>query len=93
MQEQTEKIGDGTHPCSTLFIANLGPNCTEDELRQILSQYPGFNTLKVRARGGMPVAFADFEVHCSVLNYTADIEFHLSFGRINVCIIFILTGC
>ncbi|XP_019198535.1 PREDICTED: protein WHI3 isoform X3 [Ipomoea nil] len=59
--QSIEKIGDGTHPCSTLFIANLGPNCTEDELRKILSQYPGFNTLKVRARGGMPVAFADFE--------------------------------
>lgn len=26
------------------------------------ARYPGFNTLKVRARGGMPVAFADFEV-------------------------------
>lgn len=25
-------------------------------------RYPGFNTLKVRDRGGMPVAFADFEV-------------------------------
>ncbi|CAH9088593.1 unnamed protein product [Cuscuta europaea] len=59
--EQAEKTGDGTQPCSTLFIANLGPDCTEDELKQILSQYPGFNTLKVRARGGMPVAFADFE--------------------------------
>ncbi|KAL7222063.1 hypothetical protein ACSBR1_023891 [Camellia fascicularis] len=59
--EQTEKTVDGVSPCSTLFIANLGPNCTEDELKQFLSQYPGFKVLKVRARGGMPVAFADFE--------------------------------
>ncbi|XP_059303118.1 protein WHI4 [Lycium ferocissimum] len=59
--EQNEKTTDGAQPCSTLFIANLGPNCTEDELKQVVSQYPGFNTLKVRARGGMPVAFADFE--------------------------------
>ncbi|KAG5619261.1 hypothetical protein H5410_019085 [Solanum commersonii] len=59
--EQNEKTTDGAQPCSTLFIANLGPNCTEDELKQVISQYPGFNTLKVRARGGMPVAFADFE--------------------------------
>lgn len=58
--EQNEKT-DGAQPCSTLFIANLGPNCTEDELKQVVSQYPGFNSLKVRARGGMPVAFADFE--------------------------------
>ncbi|THG04343.1 hypothetical protein TEA_014966 [Camellia sinensis var. sinensis] len=60
--EQTEKTVDGVSPCSTLFIANLGPNCTEDELKQFLSQYTGFKVLKVRARGGMPVAFADFEV-------------------------------
>lgn len=59
--EQSEKTTDGAQPCSTLFIANLGPNCTEDELKQVISKYPGFNTLKVRARGGMPVAFADFQ--------------------------------
>lgn len=60
--EQLEKtIDESVQPCSTLFIANLGPNCTEDELKKVLSQYPGFNTLKLRAKGGMPVAFADFE--------------------------------
>ncbi|KAI3670533.1 hypothetical protein L1987_87871 [Smallanthus sonchifolius] len=57
--EQTENTVDGA--CSTLFIANLGPNCTESELKPVLSGYPGFNTLKVRNRGGMPVAFADYE--------------------------------
>ncbi|XP_071733499.1 uncharacterized protein [Rutidosis leptorrhynchoides] len=56
---QTENTVDGA--CSTLFIANLGPNCTEVELKPVLSKYPGFNTLKVRNRGGMPVAFADYE--------------------------------
>ncbi|CAK9180906.1 unnamed protein product [Ilex paraguariensis] len=60
--DQTEKTDiEGAQHCSTLFIANLGPSCTEDELKQVLSQYPGFNALKVRARSGMPVAFADFE--------------------------------
>ncbi|OAY53140.1 protein WHI4 isoform X2 [Manihot esculenta] len=54
-------VEGGGNPCSTLFIANLGPNCTEDELKQSLSQYPGFTMLKMRAKGGMPVAFADFE--------------------------------
>ncbi|KAH9713279.1 RNA-binding (RRM/RBD/RNP motifs) family protein [Citrus sinensis] len=62
INEQSEKPYEGgVQPCSTLFIANLGPNCTEDELKQTLSVYPGFNMLKMRARGGMPVAFADFE--------------------------------
>jgi RNA recognition motif-containing protein len=37
LQEQPEKTVDGG-ACSTLFIANLGPNCTEDELKQVLSQ-------------------------------------------------------
>ncbi|WZY95616.1 U2 small nuclear ribonucleoprotein B'' isoform X1 [Brassica napus] len=59
--EKAFEGGSGARPCSTLFIANLGPNCTEDELKQLLSRYPGFNILKIRARGGMPVAFADFE--------------------------------
>lgn len=26
------------------------------------ARYPGFNVLKLRAKSGMPVAFADFEV-------------------------------
>ncbi|KAK3220177.1 hypothetical protein Dsin_014147 [Dipteronia sinensis] len=62
LQEQSEKTFEGgVQPCSTLFIANLGPNCTEDELKQVLSLYPGFSMLKLRAKGGMPVAFADYE--------------------------------
>lgn len=44
-QEQAEKTVDdvsqdtvdGVSRCSTLFIANLGPNCTDDELKQVLS--------------------------------------------------------
>ncbi|KAG7577135.1 RNA recognition motif domain [Arabidopsis thaliana x Arabidopsis arenosa] len=59
--EKASEGGSGARACSTLFIANLGPNCTEDELQQLLYRYPGFNILKIRARGGMPVAFADFE--------------------------------
>ncbi|OIW04934.1 hypothetical protein TanjilG_15679 [Lupinus angustifolius] len=58
--EQHQKGSDGG-PCSTLFIANLGPNCTEDELKQAFSVHAGFNLVKMRSRGGMPVAFADFE--------------------------------
>ncbi|RZC50038.1 hypothetical protein C5167_018462 [Papaver somniferum] len=60
--EQSENTAKGElQPCSTLFIANLGPNCAEDELRQALSPYPGFKIVKMRAKRGMPVAFADFE--------------------------------
>ncbi|KAI9102946.1 hypothetical protein K1719_023385 [Acacia pycnantha] len=57
--EQQEKGAHGGL-CSTLFIANLGPNCTEIELKQAFSVYRGFNMVKMRSRGGMPVAFADY---------------------------------
>ncbi|KAF7814155.1 U2 small nuclear ribonucleoprotein B''-like [Senna tora] len=60
INEQHEKSADGG-ACSTLFIANLGPNCTEVELKQAFSMYTGFNMIKMRTRGGMPVAFADFK--------------------------------
>uniref|UniRef100_A0A0D6R214 RRM domain-containing protein n=1 Tax=Araucaria cunninghamii TaxID=56994 RepID=A0A0D6R214_ARACU len=56
----------GNPPCSTLFIANLGPTCTEEELSQVLSRFKGFKMLKMQTKGGMPVAFVDFEdVTCS----------------------------
>lgn len=31
-------------------------------MTSIGARYPGFNVIKLRAKGGMPVAFADFEV-------------------------------
>lgn len=34
----------------------------EKLMTSIGSRYPGFNVIKLRAKGGMPVAFADFEV-------------------------------
>lgn len=51
---------DDIQPCSTLFIANLSPNFTEEELKQILSECRGFQVLKMRRKGGKPCAFADF---------------------------------
>ncbi|KAL2337972.1 hypothetical protein Fmac_012418 [Flemingia macrophylla] len=58
---EQHETGSNGGLCSTLFIANLGPTCTEDELKQAFSVYAGFNMVKMRSRGGMPVAFADFE--------------------------------
>ncbi|XP_020529653.1 uncharacterized protein LOC18445019 isoform X3 [Amborella trichopoda] len=47
--------------CPTLFVANLGPNCTEDELLQVFSRFPGFLKLKMQMKHGAPVAFVDFQ--------------------------------
>ncbi|BAF18741.1 U1 small nuclear ribonucleoprotein A isoform X3 [Oryza sativa Japonica Group] len=58
--DQPDKLSSDIPPCSTLFVANLGHSCTEEELKEVLSKQPGFHLLKMRRRGGMPVAFADF---------------------------------
>ncbi|BBG98868.1 RNA-binding family protein with RRM/RBD/RNP motifs, partial [Prunus dulcis] len=60
LNEQSEKHVDGG-PCSTLFIANLGPNCTEDELKQEIEQANKAmdelrgNSLPSSDRGGMHI--------------------------------------
>ncbi|KAM1529531.1 uncharacterized protein LOC126601361 isoform X4 [Malus sylvestris] len=48
-------------PCPTLFVANLGPTCTEQELIQVFSRCPGFIKLKMQSTYGAPVAFVDFQ--------------------------------
>ncbi|KAL5556952.1 hypothetical protein UlMin_039188 [Ulmus minor] len=47
--------------CPTLFVANLGPTCTEQELIQVFSRCPGFLKLKMQSTYGAPVAFVDFQ--------------------------------
>ncbi|PWA84080.1 ribulose bisphosphate carboxylase/oxygenase activase 2 protein [Artemisia annua] len=46
-------------PCPTIFVANLGPACTEQELIQVFSRCPGYLKLKVQSTYGTPVAFVD----------------------------------
>ncbi|XP_078170535.1 RNA-binding (RRM/RBD/RNP motifs) family protein isoform X3 [Carex rostrata] len=60
-QPSSDKVEGERQPCTTLFIANLGPACSKEELNEVLSKYPGLQTLKLLRKGGMPVAFADFQ--------------------------------
>lgn len=56
------KMGNSTAPpCPTLFVANLGPRCTEQELIQVFSRCSGFLKLKMQSTYGAPVAFVDFQ--------------------------------
>ncbi|TYH44869.1 hypothetical protein ES332_D11G224400v1 [Gossypium tomentosum] len=48
-------------PCPTLFVANLGASCTEEELIQVFSRCSGFLKLKMQSTYGAPVAFVDFQ--------------------------------
>ncbi|QDP16909.2 hypothetical protein Tsubulata_070004 [Turnera subulata] len=58
----TAKLSNSSAPpCPTLFVANLGPNCTEQELIQVFSRCPGFLKLKIQSTYGAPVAFVDFQ--------------------------------
>ncbi|XP_058081697.1 RNA-binding protein L [Magnolia sinica] len=48
-------------PCPTIFVANLGPTCSEQELNQVFSRCPGFLKAKMQNKNGVPVAFVDFQ--------------------------------
>ncbi|XP_068245326.1 protein couch potato-like isoform X8 [Palaemon carinicauda] len=59
-------------PCSTLFIANLGPNVAEHELKDIFSSFPGYARLRMHTKGGTPVAFVEFsDVRCATAALTS----------------------
>ncbi|XP_010547796.1 PREDICTED: uncharacterized protein LOC104819403 [Tarenaya hassleriana] len=57
----TGKSNNSAAPCPTLFVANLGPSCTESELVQVFSRCRGFLKLKMQDTYGTPVAFVDFQ--------------------------------
>ncbi|XP_054775961.1 RNA-binding protein L isoform X4 [Prosopis cineraria] len=57
----SSRIPQNATPCPTLFVANLGPSCTEQELMQVFSRCPGFLKLKMQSTYGAPVAFVDFQ--------------------------------
>ncbi|XP_043714009.1 U1 small nuclear ribonucleoprotein A isoform X2 [Telopea speciosissima] len=60
------QVPQNTVPCPTLFVANLGPACSEQELTEAFSRCQGFLKLKMQNRFGAPVAFVDFQdVDCS----------------------------
>lgn len=60
-KSSTPYIPQNSTPCATLFVANLGPSCNEQELMQVFSRYPGFLKLKMQGTYGAPVAFVDFQ--------------------------------
>ena len=53
--------GDVALPCSTLFVANLEPHQTEEELVLLFKQCEGFVKAKIYTKGGPPVCFVEFK--------------------------------
>lgn len=50
----------GNPPCSTLFVANLGKGSSEQELRDLFADLPGFRRLKMHSKGSSPVCFVEY---------------------------------
>ncbi|KAF9621616.1 hypothetical protein IFM89_024562 [Coptis chinensis] len=63
MKSSTPYIPQNSTPCPTLFVANLGPTCAEQELIEVFSRCTGFLKLKMQNKNGAPVAFVDFQVY------------------------------
>ncbi|KAJ7393945.1 RNA-binding protein with multiple splicing 2 [Desmophyllum pertusum] len=67
----------GNPPCSTLFVANLGKGSSEQELRDLFADTPGFRRLKMHSKGSSPVCFVEY-----LDVYTATNAMHGLRGRI-----------
>ncbi|XP_013420785.1 uncharacterized protein LOC106181061 isoform X2 [Lingula anatina] len=48
-------------PCSTLFVANLGQFCSEQELKELFQNFHGYCRLRMHNKGGSPVAFVEYQ--------------------------------
>jgi len=61
LQDPSTFVPQNNPPCPTLFVANLGPACSEQELIDVFSSCAGFVKLKMQNKLGAPVAFVDFK--------------------------------
>jgi len=52
---------NGDNPCTTLFVANLGHNASEEEIKELFLRIPSFRRLKMhRNKGLKPVVFVQY---------------------------------
>ncbi|KAL8034264.1 hypothetical protein ABFX02_12G016400 [Erythranthe guttata] len=72
MSRVSSKSNSG--PCPTLFVANLGPTCNEEELMHVFSRCRGFLKLKMQGTYGAPVAFVDFQDTASSTEALRDLQ-------------------
>ncbi|KAJ3180823.1 hypothetical protein HDU85_003905 [Gaertneriomyces sp. JEL0708] len=57
---------DQNPPCNTLYVGNLPPDASEDELRQLFCRTQGYKRLCFRVRSNGPMCFVEFEdVQCA----------------------------
>lgn len=63
-------------PCNTLYVGNLPPNASEDELRSIFSSQIGFKRLLLRNKGNSPMCFVEFESIAHASQVMVDLNGH-----------------
>lgn len=47
--------------CTTLFVANLGKSCTENDLHNVFARTQGFRRLKMLNKGNAPCSFVEYQ--------------------------------
>lgn len=52
---------DQNPPCNTLYVGNLPPNTSEEELRQVFSNCKGYRRMCFRTKPQGPMCFVEFE--------------------------------
>ncbi|KAI9274835.1 hypothetical protein BDA99DRAFT_556215 [Phascolomyces articulosus] len=52
---------DQNPPCNTLYVGNLPPNTSEEELRQLFSKCRAFKRMSFRNKAQGPMCFVEFE--------------------------------
>ncbi|KAG2178570.1 hypothetical protein INT44_001723 [Umbelopsis vinacea] len=52
---------DQNPPCNTLYVGNLPPNTSEDELKALFSRCVGYKRLSFRNKPNGPMCFVEFE--------------------------------
>lgn len=52
---------DQNPPCNTLYVGNLAPDTSEDELKQLFSRVRGYRRLCFRMKHQGPMCFVEFE--------------------------------
>ncbi|KAG5664378.1 hypothetical protein KAF25_008112 [Fusarium avenaceum] len=52
---------DQNPPCNTLYVGNLPPNASEEELKTLFAKQRGYKRLCFRTKGNGPMCFVEFE--------------------------------
>ena len=52
---------DQNPPCNTLYVGNLPPDTSEDELKSLFSRQRGYKRMVFRCKSNGPICFVEFE--------------------------------